>query len=263
LSSRLVLADIERKQMKTQLIVAGKLAEVGEMSSGFAHEINNPLQVMKSEQTLIAEILSEMVEAEEIHASENVRQVKESVEQIGIQIDRCGHITQNLLRFARKTENVLQPIRIQDFLSDAVKMLEQRARIENIRIVLELDPDLPPITSDPNQLQQVFLNLLNNAIYALTDKGSSEIRITSFEEGSDIIISITDNGCGIPPEDMEKIFMPFFTTKPVGHGTGLGLSTVYGIVKGLGGDITVVSELDAGSTFTVRLPREWSGDEKT
>jgi len=262
LASRLVLADMEKRQMKTQLIIAGKLAEVGEMSSGLAHEINNPLQVMKSEQTMIEDIISDMEKAGEAGSAENMNLLKDSVNQIGLQIERCRNITQGLLRFARETETQMQPVRMQEFLPEMVNMVEQRARIENIRIIQELDPDLPPIISDANQLQQVFLNLLNNAIYALQETDSAEIRIKTCLENSDILISVADNGHGIPPEDMEKIFVPFFTTKPVGQGTGLGLSTVYGIVTGLGGDVTVVSELQAGTIFTVRLPLERPPDDK-
>lgn len=139
-------------------------------------------------------------------------------------------------------------------------MVEQKALIENIRIIQQIDPDIPQIISDPNQLQQVFLNLLNNAIYALKGKSAGEIRINTIEENSNIIITIADNGCGFSPDDMEKAFIPFFTTKPVGEGTGLGLSTAYGIIKGLGGDISLSSELNSGTVFTIRLPLEIKTD---
>jgi len=232
---------------------------VGEMSTGLAHEINNPLQVMKSEQTMLEDVVSDIEKSEKTGDPENLRLLKDSVKQIGIQIERCSQITMGLLRFARKTESSKQLIRMQEFLPEVVNMIEQRAYVENIRIVQEFDPELPPITSDPNQLQQVFLNLLNNAVYALEDNNSGEIRIQTSQEDTDITISVIDNGCGISPEDMEKIFLPFFTTKPAGQGTGLGLSAVYGIVQGLGGEITVASELNAGSVFTVRLPLKSQG----
>ncbi|MBW1709270.1 MAG: GHKL domain-containing protein [Deltaproteobacteria bacterium] len=262
LANQLMVSDMEKRQMRTQLIIAGKLAEVGEMSAGLAHEINNPLQVMKSERTLIEDILSDIEENEEIHDQENLRLIKDSVNQIGVQIERCGQITTGLLRFARKTESLMEQVKVQDFLPQVVGMIEQRARVENIRIVQKLDPDLPPILSDPNQLQQVFLNLLNNAVYALRGKDLGEIRIQAFQENNNITVTVTDNGCGISPEDMEKLFLPFFTTKPVGQGTGLGLSAVYGILKGLGGDITVSSELNVGTVFTVHLPPEPPGKEE-
>jgi two-component system NtrC family sensor kinase len=262
LANQLVLADVEKRQMKTQLIIAGKLAEVGEMSTGLAHEINNPLQVMKSEQTMLEDVVADIEKSEKTGDPENLRLLKDSVKQIGVQIERCSQITKGLLRFARKTESSKQLVKIQEFLPEVVNMIEQRAYVENIRIVHEFDPELPPITSDPNQLQQVFLNLLNNAVYALEDKDSGEIRIRASQEDTDVTISVIDNGCGISPEDMEKIFLPFFTTKPVGQGTELGLSTVYGIVQGLGGEITVASELNAGSVFSVRLPLKAQGEKE-
>jgi two-component system NtrC family sensor kinase len=110
------------------------------------------------------------------------------------------------------------------------------------------------VVGDPSQLQQILLNLLNNALYALQGKENGEIRITSTREASTVTVSVADNGCGIDPEIIDKIFLPFFTTKPVGQGTGLGLSTIYGIVERWGGQVRVSSEPDVGSVFTVRLP---------
>jgi len=263
-ASSLSLARIEKQQMRTQLIIAGKLAEVGEMSTGLAHEINNPLQVMKSELTMIEDIMLDMEEDVKNRDPESIRLLNDSVDQIGVQIDRCGRITQGLLGFARQTESARQKVELQKFLPEVVRMIEEKARVEDIRIVQELDPDLPSIVSDPDQLQQVFLNLLNNAIYALKNREFGEIRIHIFQEGENIIISIADGGCGFSPEDMEKAFIPFFTTKPVGEGTGLGLSAVYGIIKGLGGDITLTSELNAGAVFSIHLPIDAPvGDEKS
>ncbi len=254
MATKLKLADIEKQQMKTQLVIAGKLAEVGEMSTGLAHEINNPLQVMQSELGMVEEVISEIRSNKNVCDAENLRLLTDSAKQIGLQIERCGKITQGLLRFARRTDSSARPVEIQKFLPEVVAMVDQRALVENIRIIQELDPDLPVIMTDPNQLQQVFLNLLNNAIYALKDKNSGEIRIHCSREDESILITVADNGCGISPENLEKIFLPFFTTKPVGQGTGLGMSTVYGIVDGLGGKITVESELNVGTVFTIRLP---------
>ncbi len=253
-ANTLILTRMEKQEMKTQLIIAGKLAEVGEMTTGIAHEINNPLQVMKSELTMIEDVLSCVGKSLKTSNPENFRLLYDSVKQVGIQINRCGNITKGLLKFARKTGSTRQPVELQRFLPEVVNMVEEKARVENIRIVQEFDSDLPAIISDPNQLQQVFLNLFNNAIYALTGNTSGEIRIRAFKEDGGIEITITDNGCGFDPGDMEKAFMPFFTTKPVGEGTGLGLSTVYGIIKGFGGEITLTSEPDSGSLFTIHLP---------
>jgi len=254
IAGRLKLADMEKQQMKTQLVIAGKLAEVGEMSTGLAHEINNPLQVMKSELAMINEVVSDISDRHGGYDPKEFEVLNESILQIAIQIERCAKITQGLLRFARKSEIALQPVDIGTFIPEVVDMVEQRAGVENIRIIQELQDGVPPVMSDPNQLQQVFLNLFNNALYALKGKTGAEIRIRSLREGDDLVITVADNGCGIAPEDMEKIYLPFFTTKPVGQGTGLGLSTVYGIIEGLGGSITVESEVNAGTVFTIRLP---------
>jgi two-component system NtrC family sensor kinase len=224
------------------------------MSAGLAHEINNPLQVMKTEYAMIEDIISDLEKCKGPPAAEDMNLLKDSVKQIDIQIERCGRITSGLLRFARKVDISEEAVKLQEFVPEVVSMVEKRALLENIRIVQELDLDLPAITSDPNQLQQVFVNLLNNAIHALSAKEFGEIRIKVSRENSHITFSIADNGCGVSPEDMEKIFLPFFTTRPIGQGTGLGLSTAYGIINGMGGEITVTSELNAGTVFTVRLP---------
>ncbi len=262
LSDQLTLADIEKKQMKTQLIIAGKLAEVGEMSAGVAHEINNPLQVMMSEHLMIEDLIRDIEQGKTGTDRQSLDLIKDSVDQVGVQIERCKHITQGLLRFARKDEASLKPIKLQEFLPEMVDMIEQRAQLENIRLIQEFDPDLPLLVSDPNQLQQVFLNLLNNAIHALQGIQGAEIRIKALRENEHICVSVADNGCGIAPGDMEKIFHPFFTTKPPGQGTGLGLSSAYGIVKGLKGEIFVSSELDAGTVFTVNLPINYQNHAK-
>ncbi len=254
LANQLTIADMEKRQMGSQLIMAGKLAEVGEMSAGIAHEINNPLQIMKAEEALIKDIFKEMAADGSLPDGENIRMVRDSVNQIDLQIDRCKQITQGLLKFARKTEPSIQTIDLQPFMREIVGMVERKAYVENIRIVQEFDAGLPPLETDPAQLQQVFLNLLNNAIDALKEKDDGEIRIGATKEGGALAVSVADNGCGIPEKNLEKIFLPFFTTKPVGRGTGLGLSTCYGIVERLGGQITVSSELNVGSVFTVRLP---------
>ena len=254
LANRLRIADLEKQEMGTQLIMAGRLAEVGEMSAGVAHEINNPLQVMKSEYTLIQEILKDAERAGGSPSPEDLRQILESMEEINQQIDRCKEITQGLLKFARKTEPSIQPVDLPSFVHKVVGMVEHGALLENIRIVEKSTYGLEPVESDPSQLQQVFLNLLNNAIDALKGRENAEIRITVGKEDGYATVAVADNGCGIPPENLEKIFMPFFTTKPVGRGTGLGLSTCYGIVEKLGGKINVSSERNVGSVFTVYLP---------
>ncbi len=254
IANSLRMSDIEKREIKNQLIIAGKLAEVGEMATGIAHEINNPLQVIKAETAMIEDILSDVESAITERSPEKVAMFKDSINQIALQIKRCSTITHGLLNFTRKTKTEIEPVSLQKFIPEAVKMVEQRAYVENIKIIQEMDPDIPMIMSDYNHLQQIFLNLFNNAIYALKGKIDGEIRVKTVREDSYIIITVADNGCGFTKEDMEKAFVPFFTTKPPGQGTGLGLSTVYGIIKGFGGDISLSSELNAGSVFTIKLP---------
>jgi two-component system NtrC family sensor kinase len=255
-AARLQLADLERREMKTQLILAGKMAEVGEMSTGIAHEINNPLQVMKSEVAMIQSIIKELDPAIQEKDHPQMALLKDSTEEIGLQIDRCSKITNGLLNFARKNEGPAEAIMLQEFIPKMTQLVDQRARLENIRIVQEIETDLPGISCQPNQLQQVFLNLFNNAIYALKGRKSPEIRVRSFIKDGAVNITVADNGCGFSTEAMEKAFIPFYTTKPAGQGTGLGLSTVYGIIKAMGGDISLTSENGAGSEFTISLPMD-------
>ncbi len=250
---QLVLSEREKRQLGNQLIMAGKFAELGEMSVGIAHEINNPLQVMKAEQTLMTDLLGEVESVEGVDKT-SVGMIRDSIRQLGIQIDRCKQITQGLLSFARKNDAVLKTIDLASFIPEVLRMVEQKARLEGVRIQCDVDAELPELSSDPSQLQQVMLNLLNNALYALRKRENGEIRITATREDGSANIAVADNGCGIDSKIMDKIFLPFFTTKPVGQGTGLGLSTIYGIVERLGGQILVKSEEDVGTVFTVRLP---------
>jgi two-component system NtrC family sensor kinase len=210
--------------------------------------------VMKSELAMLKFITEDIEPVLAAQAPDKLNTLKDCAAAVDLQIERCRKITQGLLNFSRETENTLAPVRLQTFVPQIVSMVDRRARLENIRIVQQIDADLPDIISNAGQLQQVFLNLLNNAIYALKGRPQAEIRIQVSQNGNEMIITVADNGCGFQPEEMEKAFMPFFTTKPVGLGTGLGLSTVYGIIKGLGGDITLTSEPNAGSVFLIRLP---------
>ncbi len=252
-ANKLALADVEKREMGSQLIMAGKLAEVGEMSAGVAHEVNNPLQVMMSEMTMIKDLFGDCRPGEPIE-KQTIDLMKDSVEQIGIQINRCKQITQGLLKFARKSEANVRNVALPELIPEVVAMVEHQAQLQNITITQDIGSGIPEINTDPGQFQQVFLNLLNNAIYAVRDEKTGEIRITATADKDFILVTVADNGCGISPDQLEKIFVPFFTTKPVGKGTGLGLSTCYGIVENLGGKIAVSSELDAGTVFTIRLP---------
>lgn len=248
------MRDKELELANNKFIHASKLASVGELSAGVAHEINNPLAIILSEKQILADMEQQTDEID----SNFREQLLKSLLRISNQVQRCKRLTHNLLRFSRKTQSLINNVDIKILIKDVIELIEREAATSGVKLILELDPDLPTILTDSSQLQQVFLNLITNAIDAHDGKPYGCVRvitrINEIDNGLDIVIS--DTGSGILPEVKEKIFDPFFTTKAVGRGTGLGLSICYGILKKLGGNIQVQSEYGAGSVFTVFLPFE-------
>ena len=242
-------ADLEKKMMNEQVIVTGKLASIGELAAGIAHEINNPVAIMVEE----AGWMEDLLEEEELQKCKDVDEFKRSLKQINIQGVRCKEITHKLLSFARKTDPVQHEIQVNDTVNEILGICEQRSKFENIRIQTDLDQCLPLISASPSELQQVFLNLVNNAIDAI-GSGGGLLEIRSRVEGDRVVVDVSDTGHGISKDVMERMFDPFFTTKPVGKGTGLGLSICYGIIKKLGGNLTVDSTVGLGTTFHVYIP---------
>jgi two-component system NtrC family sensor kinase len=233
-----------------RLLQSQKLAAIGQLSAGIAHEINNPLAIIRQE----AEWMQLLLTKEEIAGPQEREELKGSLRQIVQQVDRCTEIVRNLLDFARKREPVIQVVDVNRTVEDMTMLVEKEARHLNIKIVREYDQNLPAIYSDAPQLRQVFLNLLTNAAHAIGQDGT--VTITTSRQGNGSVhIMISDTGCGIPPEDLKKIFDPFFTTKAEGKGTGLGLSICHGIIQRLGGEITVQSTVGQGATFTIVLPQ--------
>jgi len=255
---RLQRMDQEKDQLGEQLIQAGRLAEIGEMAAGFAHEINNPLQIIKSEYTLVEMLLGELKEKGQLKPSQDLEELEDSIRQIRHQVDRCADVTQAILQFGRKGESQIKDIDLRDFIPEVTAMVDKKARVHGIAIEHNLGDQPAAVHGDPRHLQQVLVNLLNNALDAVIARhGSSggEIRIeTGPMENRHLEIKIRDNGCGISPENLKKIFTPFFTTKPVGKGTGLGLSVCFGIIDKMGGEISVDSQENVGTTFSIRLP---------
>ena len=246
---RLATADREKRLMNRQVIETGKLAAIGELAAGIAHEINNPVAIMMEKAGWIQDLLEE----EEFQEGENLAEFEESLEEIRNQARRCKEITHKLLSFARKTDSRSHHLQLNSLLEDVIGLSEQRAKYAGVVFRMNLNGKLPTIEASPTEMQQVFLNLVNNAMDAMEKKGG-EIIISSFVSNSNIVVEFTDTGPGIPAANLDKIFAPFFTTKPVGKGTGLGLSICYGIIKKLGGGIDVESELEKGTTFRVRIP---------
>lgn len=267
---RIEKTDAEKGRLTEQLIRAGRYAEIGEMATGFAHEINNPLQIMKSEQSLLALLFEELASPEDhVTAGEkekNLIEIKDSLAQISLQIERCARITGSILNFGRLEDTQAKPVDIRDFMAKVVQMVEKKAMVHGIDIEMHL-PDVPVlIHADPAQMQQVFLNLINNAFDSVTQAhgargGKIIVRTEEIKDKGRVEISVEDNGTGVSAESLEKIFLPFFTTKPVGKGTGLGLSVCLGIINSMGGSIRVKNLETSGTRFTVDLPvmvNEWN-----
>ena len=238
-----VEADLSR-----QLVQASKLASVGELAAGVAHEINNPLAVVLEKVGLVQDLLDPRFEPEL-----TTEKLSDALGQIETAVFRCTEITRQLLGFVRQTEVRLQESEIAEVIDKLVDgLLGPELDVADIEVVKRYDPSLPPVLTDRGQLRQVLLNLMKNAMDAMDGPGT--ITITTKRAGERFTITIADTGCGMSRGQMEKVFMPFFTTKPAGRGTGLGLSVSYGIIKGLGGVLSVRSEPEKGSEFTIDLP---------
>jgi two-component system NtrC family sensor kinase len=247
------LADAEQRTlvMNQQIVETGKLASVGELAAGIAHEINNPVAIMVEEAGWIEDLL----EDEEMNGEEKRSEFERALAQIKNQGGRCKQITHKLLSFARKTDTRLQRVNLYDLVDEMVALSAQRAKYSNVEIRTTLQSDLPEIHASVSELQQVFLNLINNALDAMESTGGI-LEITVKHVEGNLWFHVSDSGPGIPQANLERIFDPFFTTKPVGKGTGLGLSICYGIVTKMGGEIDARSVIDVGTTFRIRIPIE-------
>jgi two-component system NtrC family sensor kinase len=247
LIAKLEAADKTKEDLRLQLFNAAKLASVGEIAAGVAHEINNPLAIIYEEASMMEDIVDPQF-GQNIEPAD----LKERFEAIKEAAMRGRSITGKLLAFARRHDPNPEPTDINPLLDRVLKVKEVDFKVSNIRVIRDYRDDLPPAMVNPNQMDQVILNLLNNAKDAM-DKGG-KITIRTRFQAQWVCIEVKDTGHGMPPEIMGKIFYPFFTTKGVGKGTGLGLSISYGIVESLGGRIEVESELGKGTTFTIYLP---------
>jgi len=226
-----------------QLIQSEKLAAVGKLASGIAHEVNNPLMAISGHAQMLME-------------DEDDELVIESLEIIHGETRRATDIMQNLLSFSRQQKSFKAPISINESIESTLKLLVYVLSKNNIEATTEFATDLPDVTADSQQLRQVFLNLINNASQAMSEAHSGgKLAIQTYKNGKDkVIVKITDDGPGIPPDVIDKIFEPFFTTKDIGKGTGLGLSICYGIIQNHDGEIYATSKEGCGTTFTIELP---------
>ncbi|MCP4748989.1 MAG: GHKL domain-containing protein [Desulfobacteraceae bacterium] len=241
-------SDERREMAYRELEHSQKLSSIGRLAAGVAHEINNPLAIINEK----AGLMKDLIERHE-NFPLNERFIKLTIS-IQSSVERCKNITQRLLGFARRMEIQFEVLDVNDVLKEVLTFLEKEYIYRNIEVVLQLAEELPKISSDMGQLQQVFLNIISNAIAAIDNNGA--ISITTWEKDAETIaISIQDNGTGMSEETLKHIFEPFFTTKK-GYGTGLGLAITYGIVKKLGGDIKVESKENIGTTFYLYLLKQ-------
>jgi len=239
----------ESIQTKTQLEHAAKLASVGELAAGIAHEINNPLAIISEESGLMKDLMDPKY-GQDVTQDE----LREHLCEIHDAAFRCRDITRKLLGFVHQTDIKLASYDVHKLLNDVLDgFIKREMATSNIELVREYGEGLPLITTNALQFEQVFLNIINNAIDAMGE-GPGRMTVTTSNCDEKVHIAVSDTGRGISPEEIDKIFLPFFTTKDVGKGTGLGLSVSYSIVKNLGGEIQVESALGKGSTFTIVLP---------
>jgi histidine kinase len=245
----------KRLEAEQQLIQASKMATLGEMATGVAHELNQPLAVIKTASRFF---IKKVKNNEPIQPGV----LSTMAEEIDSHVDRASRIINHMREFGRKTDRKLDPISINGVLQKASEIFSQQLKARGIEIVWDLEDPLPPINADSNRLEQVFINLLINARDAIEEKvsahpqlkGEKKIFLTSRRRDRKVEVEVRDTGKGIPDSLIGKIFEPFFTTKDVGKGTGLGLSISYQIIQDFGGTIRAFSPAGKGAAFVIRFP---------
>ena len=232
----------ELEAVQNQLIVSERLASMGQLSAGVAHELNNPLGTV----LLYSHMLLKEFDETDLR--------REDVQMIVSEATRCKNIVRDLLDFARESRVSKTPTGLAPVIEDVLSISATEAEAANVRLTSDVPEDLPTMTIDGPQIKQMLVNVVQNGVDAIT--GSGEVKVTARlrEEGDAVEIKVIDTGCGIPRENLSKLFTPFFTTKEMGKGTGLGLSIAYGIAKMHSGDISAQSEEGKGATFSICLP---------
>jgi signal transduction histidine kinase len=245
--NKLYRADKAKAETMAMMEQSNQLISIGQLAAGVAHEINNPLALINETAGYVKDLF---VLKEQFHQDEELIGY---INDILDAVERCGAITGQLLGFARKFEVKIKKVNLKEVISDALVFHNKEAAYRNITVYVDVPDDMPPIETDRGKLQQILVNLVNNAFQAVDNGCNLDISVSS-AEAEKVRIAISDNGCGISEETLPRIFEPFFTTKESNMGTGLGLAITYGLVKKLHGDITVTSRVDEGTTFTITLP---------
>jgi len=248
LINRLQQSDEQRMGAIHQMEHSQKLSSIGRLAAGVAHEINNPLAIINEKAGLMRDIMDLRPEFPDKD------KFSRQIEAILRSVDRCRGITHRMLGFAKRMDVKIEILNLNSVLEETLGFLDREAQYRNVEIRRNLAPDMPSIPMDHGQIQQVFLNILNNALAAVSDGG--RITLTTWDADEQFVgVSIEDNGCGMSDETAKNMFEPFFTTKKE-KGTGLGMSITYGIVKRLGGELKVKSKLNEGTTMTILLPKK-------
>ncbi|OQY51030.1 MAG: two-component sensor histidine kinase [Desulfobacteraceae bacterium 4572_87] len=247
LVNRIFLSDQKLIVSLHQVEYTNKMASIGRLAAGVAHEINNPLAIINEKAGLMKDLF---LFKEEYQQNDMIMKILDS---ILTSVTRCGRITKRLLGFARHMDVSIQTVNLEEVVREVLGFLNKEAEYRSIRITIEIADNLPNVDTDAGRLQQVILNIINNAFAAMENNG--QLQVKAAPAGKDhIVLTISDTGCGIPEADIKRVFEPFFSTKTGKGGTGLGLSITYGLVEQLGGAINVTSEVNRGTTFTITLP---------
>ena len=255
LVNKIYLADQKRITMLHQVEYSNKMATIGRLAAGVAHEINNPLAVINEKAGLIKDLFSLK------EAPVRDEKLMNTVDTILSSVERCAKITRRLLNFMRNTGVVTEGVNLQETIQEVLGFLSKEAEYRSFHISVQVDDGVPQITSDRGRLQEIFLNVINNSFAAMQDGGHLDVIVKRAKEDG-VAVTIADDGCGIPKADLERVFEPFFSTKAGKGGTGLGLSITSGLVQELGGQIQVESEVEKGTRFTIFLPIKTEGKEK-
>jgi histidine kinase len=253
----------KRLETEQQLIQASKMATLGEMATGVAHELNQPLSVIKTASSFSIK----KIEKDEPVETDILLNI---LFKIDSNVDRATRIINHMRQFARKSDMALEKVDVNDVLKKAFEIFSQQLKLRGIDVQWSIEKNLPKINADPSRLEQVFINLLLNARDAIEEKWNQlaakqenkKIRLKTMHNNQTVICEVCDTGIGVPEAIADKIFEPFFTTKEVGSGTGLGLSISYGIIKDCGGSIQVGSNKPEGACFILKFPIPETADEK-